>query len=209
MMPAKREKKRAVQKLDRRDAWKLVAEATEGSFVEGKSPVKDRVIVTHGPWQIHLDSFVVNTGQMVITYTRVRSYFLGWRELKVLVRRRNFFDRIFEALGFSSRPPVGRTLTDKYVVKGKPLARLPSLFSGSHLAEAIMAVPSLRLEVKRPGRKSRRKFGESSGVVVCRTTGVITEVERLVGMIGVVKEALDGLRRVGEASADPLPEVTR
>lgn len=209
MMPAKRGKKRAAQKLDRRDAWKLVADATEGRFVEGKRSVKDRVIVTHGPWQIHLDTFVVNTGQVVVTYTRVRAYFLGWREMKVVVRRRSFLDRILEALGFSSQPAMGRTLTDKYVVKGKPLPRLPSLFSGSHLAEAIMAVPSLHLEIRRPGRKSRRKFGESAGVVVCRTTGVITEVGRLVGMIEVVKEALDGLRRVGEATSDALPQVTR
>ncbi len=186
----------------------MTAEATDGRLVEGNRPVKDRVIVTHGPWQIHLDTFVVNTGQMVITYTRVRTYFLGWRELKVTVRRRNFLDRILEALGFSSRPSLGRTLTDKYVVKGKPLPRLPSLFSGSHLAEAIMAVPSLRLEIKRPGRKSRRKFGQSVGVVVCRTTGVITDVGRLVGMIEVVKEALDGLRRVGEANSDELSDRT-
>jgi len=207
MIPSKRRKKPAVKKFARRDAWQRVATVTEGRFVEGKNPSKDRVIVTHGPWEIHLDTFVVNTGQTSVTYTRVRAYFPGWRELKLVARRRNFLDRILEAFGFGSRPPLGRSLTDKYVVKGKPLPRLLSLFTGSHLSEAIMAVPSLRLAVKRPSRKSRRKWGESVGVVVCRTTGVIKEVDRLVGMIEVVREALNGLLRVGEASSQALPEA--
>ena len=208
MIPAKRDKGKAVRKLDRRDAWQRVAVATEGLFVEGKRPAKDRVVVTHGPWQAWLDTYVVNNGQTSVTYTRARAYFLAWRGLKVLARRRNLLDRILEAFGFSSRPPLGRALTDKYVIKGKPQPRLPSFFSGSHVGEAIMAVPSLRLEIKKPGRKMRRKFGESAGVVVCRTTGVITEPDRLVGMIEVVKESLDGLLRVGEANSQTLPKKT-
>ena len=58
----------------------------------------------------------------------------------------------------------------------------------------------------KPGRKMRRKFGETAGVAVCRTTGVITEPERLAGMIEVVKEALEGLQRVGEANGEALPK---
>lgn len=188
--------------LARREVWRSVAARTGGRFVEGKRPAKDRVILEHGPWEIHLDTYVVSNGQTAVTYTRVRSYFLGWRELKVVVRRRNVFDRLLEALGFGSRLPLGRTLTEKYVVKGHPSPRVSSLFTGSHLSEAVMAVPSLRLEVKRAGRKSRKKFGESAGVVVCRTTGVIREVDRLVSMLNVVREALDGVQRVGEANDD-------
>jgi len=208
MMPARRDKKRVVRKLDRRDAWQRVAAATGGRFVEGKRPAKDKVVVSHGPWPVWLDTYTVNTGQTSVTYTRVRAYVLGWREMTVLVRKRNVLDRMVEAFGFSSRPPLNPALTEKYVIKGKPLPRLPSFFSGSQVGEAIMAVPSLRLEIKKPGRKMRRRFGESSGVVVCITTGVICEPERLVGMIDVVKEALDSLLRVGEANSDPLPKRT-
>ena len=207
MIPAKRDKKRRLQKVDRRDAWQRVAAATGGRFVEGKHPAKDKVIVSHDPWDVWLDTYTVNTGQTSVTYTRVRTYFMGWRDLTIMVRRRNFLDRILEALGFSSRPPLNRALTDKYVIKGKPLPRVPSFFSGSHLGEAIMVVPSLRLEIKKPGWKMRKKYGAAAGVVVCRTTGVITEHERLVGMIEVVKEALRGLMRVGEANGQALPKT--
>jgi hypothetical protein len=207
MIPAKRDKKQRPQKVDRRDAWQRVAAVTEGRFVEGKRSAKDKVLVSHGPWDVWLDTYTVSTGQTSVTYTRVRTHFMGWRDLSLRVRKRNFLDRILESLGFSSRPPLRRALTDKYVIKGKPLPRVPSLFSGSHLGEAIMALPSLGLEIKRPGWKMRRKLGDRAGVVVCRTTGVITEHERLVGMIEVVKEALDGLMRVGEANGAPLPKT--
>ena len=44
-----------------------------------------------------------------------------------------------------------------------------------------------------------------AGVVVCRTTGVVTDVDRLDGMIRVVREALDSLHRVGEARQQEVP----
>jgi len=68
-----------------------------------------------------------------------------------------------------------------------------------------MAVPSLRLEIKRGNRKTRRRFGDGCGSAVCRTTGVITDSARLLGMIEVVKESLSGLARIGEAGRQPLP----
>ena len=206
MIPARRRKKRKTKaaKVDRRVGWQQAATAAGGVFVPGGKPAKDKVIVEHGPWEVWLDTYVVSNGQTSVTYTRARAYFMGWRGMTLRVRRRNIFDRLMEALGFGSRPSLGRALTDKYVVKGKPPPRLPSLFSGSYLSERIMAVPSLSLQVKKPGRKSRRKWGPDVGVVTCQTTGVAREVETLVGLIEVTKEALDGLHRIGEATDDPL-----
>ena len=136
-----------------------------GEMVEGKRASSDRVLVKHGPWSIWLDTYVVSTGQVTVTLTRVRAYFGGRRELQLKIRRRNFFDWIASALGRSRGPPQARALTDRYVVKVKPEARLSSLFSGTSLTEAILAVPSLGLVVRRPSRKSRKRYGEDAGVV--------------------------------------------
>jgi hypothetical protein len=193
-------------KVTRSDAWRSVAERTGGDFVEARRPSKERVLVRHGPWRVWLDTYVVSNGSTSQTYTRVRAYIRGWRGLSLLVRRRGVLDRLWEKLGFGSRLPLSRALTDRYVVKGRPEPRVPSLFSAQDLTEAVMAVPSLRLEIKRPSRKSRKRFGEDTGVVVCRTTGVITDVDRLEGMIAVVREALDSLHRVGEAREEEVPD---
>jgi hypothetical protein len=202
----KRPSKPKRPKVTRSDAWRSVAERTGGDFVEARKPAKERVLVRHGPWRVWLDTYVVSNGSTSQTYTRVRAYVRGWRGMSLLVRRRGVLDRLWETLGFGSRLPVSRALTDRYVVKGKPEPRVPSLFSAQGLTGAVMAVPSLRLEIKRPSRKSRKRFGEDAGVVVCRTTGVITDVDRLAGMIAVVREALDSLHRVGEAREEEVPD---
>jgi hypothetical protein len=193
-------------KATRSDAWRSVAERTGGDFVEARRPSKERVLVRHGPWRVWLDTYVVSNGSTSQTYTRVRAYIRGWRGMSLLVRRRGVLDRLWETLGFGGRLPLSRALTDRYVVKGKPEPRVPSLFSAQGLTQAVMAVPSLRLEIKRPSLKSRKRFGEDAGVVVCRTTGVITDVDRLEGMIAVVREALDSLHRVGEAREEEIPD---
>lgn len=193
------------ERQDRRETWRDLATLLDGEFRAGKRQGADQMVVRHGPWSIVLDLHVQSTGQAAITYTRVRAYVVGWRGTTLTVRRRNVFDRIWEALGFGSRPAVSRALLERYVVKGKPESRLPSLLTGAQPVEAILSVPSLRLEVKRPSRKSRRRFGEDAGMVVCRTTGAITDLQRLAGMIRTVAETLEALERIGEARREPVP----
>lgn len=190
---------------DRREVWRDLATLLGGEFRPGKRAGADRMLVRHGPWSIVLDLHVESTGDATVTYTRVRAYVVGWRGTTLTVRRRNVLDRIWEALGFGSRPAVSKALLERYVVKGRPEGRIPSLLAGPQPTEAILSVPSLRLEVKRPSRKSRRRFGEDAGVVVCRTTGAIVDLQRLAGMIRTVAETLEALERIGEARRESVP----
>jgi hypothetical protein len=81
---------------------------------------------------------------------------------------------------------------------------VPSLFAGAELVEALLALPRAELVVKRASRRSRKRYGERTGVVYCQLFGVITEVDRLARMVEVVHRALDALHRVGEAAQEPL-----
>jgi len=193
-------------KNDRRPAWQAVADRLGGELEEGKGTRQDRALFRHGPWRIALDTYTVSTGNGAITYTRAQAHFRGHRDLRVTVRKRNAFDRIRSALGFGSPLPVARALLEAYVVKGRPGPRVPSLFTGTELVEVIVADPSVRLEVKPASRKSRKRFGADTGVVTCRKDGIVTDVDRLAGMVQVVRHALDALHRVGEANQDALGE---
>jgi hypothetical protein len=188
------------REVTRADAWRDLATRTGGSLVGGNRWSGDRVRVPHGPWTVWLDTYVVSNGSTAVTYTRAQAHVLGWRGLTVTVRRRSFLDRAWEALGFGRRLPVSPLLTELCMVKGKPESRVPSLFSAPGLTEALLRDPSLRLEIKRPPRKVRRRLGKEAAEVTCRATGVITDVDRLEGMIRMVCESLDALHRVGEAS---------
>lgn len=192
-------------KVDRRTAYREVAARLGGRMEQGKRAGKDRVYFEHGPWWSRLDTYVVSTGTVTVTYTRVRAYVLGHRELRIRVRGRGFFDRLWAGLGFGSPPPVARELLERYVVKGKPEPRVPSYFAQSELVDALLAVPSLELHVKRASRRSRKRYGEQTGVVYCQTFGVVTDVDRLAAMVEVVRCALDALHRVGEANEERIP----
>ncbi|MGD8319681.1 MAG: hypothetical protein PVJ02_04490 [Gemmatimonadota bacterium] len=196
----------AEKKLDRREAFRRVAEVAGGELLEGKRKSGDRVLFVRGPWRIWLDTYVVSTGQVTVIYTRVRAFFRGRRDLQVVVRKKSWLDRLVQGMGFGSPLPVDRTLLERYVVRGRPEPRVPSLFSAQGLTEAVLAVPSLRLQVKPASRKHRKRMGEDAGEVACQTTGVITDVEWLTGMVQVVAEALASLERVGEARAEGVTD---
>jgi hypothetical protein len=181
-----------------------VAEAIGGIHRPGKKPYQDEVVVTRGPWTLRLDGYYQSTGQSAIPLTRARAYFGGWRGLKLTVRKRTWFDRLWESLGYGSRLPVGSALNDRFVITGKPEARLPSLLSLSPLSQSMLALPKMRLRVTRPSRKSRKRYGEESGVVVCLISGFTTDVSRMVAMLEVVGDTLEALARVGEAGEHPV-----
>ena len=190
---------------DQRTVWREMALLLHGELVEGKRQTADKIVVPHGPWRIVTAIYVQSNGQTAVTYTRVQANFPGWRGLEVTVRRRNVFDRAWEALGFGTRLPLNPTLLERYVVKGRPGSRVPSLFAGPALYQAIDSAESLRLQVKRASRKIRKQHGQDVGLVEARTTGVVRDLGRLGGLIRAVAETLEALHRVGEARAEELP----
>jgi len=93
---------------------------------------------------------------------------------QALVRKRNFFDTILENVGFGGVVPGYRAFAARYVVKGHPEARAP--------------------------RKERRAHGPQACQLAVYTTGVITDPNRLVGLIAVARETLNALATAGMAA---------
>jgi len=193
-------------KLDRREAWRAVALRVGATFSEGKRKSQDRVDLEHGPWRVRLDTFTVYTGQVSVTYTRVGAFFTGRADLKLMVRKRNFFDQILKKLGLGGFTPVSRRLASRYVVKGKPERRLRSVVTAG-LTEALLAQASLKLEVKAAPRKNRKALGPRTRLVVMHVSGVVTDPDRLVGMFAVVRETLDALEGIGVAAREAVVRV--
>jgi len=117
------------------------------------------------------------------------------------------FDRLWTALGFGSPLPVARDLLEACVVKGKPGPRAASLFSVGDIAPSLVGDPHLRLQVKEASRKIRKRVGQDTGVVVCETQGVVTDIDRLAAMVALARQMLDALHRVGEANQEEVAET--
>lgn len=190
------------QKVDRRTAWRDAADRVGGTLVEGKRPGQDKIVLAAGPWSLVMDTYTVHTGQVTITYTRGRGFFHDASELKLLIRKRSFFDSVLENLGFGSGVSVNRMFDRRYVVRGKPRPRLRSVVSAA-LAEAMLGQASVRVSAKRAGRKHRAAMGPETKEITTHVTGVVKEPERIAGLFAVLRETLDALQRIGAAA--PLP----
>jgi len=195
-----------LRKMDRREAWQEVARAVGGTFKQGKRSSADSVAIGHGPWTITLDTYTVHTGQVAITYTRAKTFFIGQGDPKFLVRKRSVFDAILENIGFGGVAPGDRALAARYVVKGHPEARLRSLLTRALIA-ALLAESSLTVAVKKAPRKYRRAHGPQACQADVYMPGVITEPKRIVGLITVAQETLNALEAAGMATRRTVPDA--
>lgn len=176
-----------------------------GQLIEGKHPGQDKLMIAHGPWRVWLDTYTVSTGQVTVQYTRARAYVRGWRELRVTVRRANLFDRMWRTLFGSLRPGISRALLEKYVVKGRPEARVPSFLMAEGLTGALLEASS-SLRVKPASRRVRKRHGQGLGAVICQTAEIVVAPPRLVAMARVVEASLDALASIGEATREEAPD---
>jgi hypothetical protein len=202
----KRGRGKKLRQLDRREAWQEVARAVGGTFMQGKRSSADSVAVGHGPWTITLDTYTVYTGQVAITYTRAKALFIGQGDPKLLVRKRNVFDTILENIGFGGVAPGDRAFAARYVVKGHPEARLRSLLT-TELIAALLAESSLTVAVKKGPRKYRKAHDPQACQAAVYTTGVVTEPNRIVGLITVARETLNALEAAGMATRRIVPDA--
>lgn len=186
---------------NRREALEAVAERVGGELVEGKKLTGGyAVVVEDGPWTLTLDMHMVSTGNGAVMHTRAFTHFSSREDLKLRVRRRGLLDRIAGVLGFGRQDYGHRAMAREHVVRGRPDSRVRSILSGG-LAEAIARAPAVSLEVKRAPRRVRKTMGPQARRLQVLVPGVDTDVERMVGMLTLVREALDVLKRSGAAVA--------
>ncbi len=193
-------------KLDRREAFQAAASELDATFVQGKRSSGDQVHFEHGPWNVILDTYVVSTGQVIITYTRAQALYVAADDFTLRVTKKNAFTRIAELFGFYGLLVGDRELERKYKIKASNDPRGRSFKVDARLRELIMAQPSLRLDIRRLPWGKRRKNGEGVRRVTVQTTDVIKDPERLAGYVLVVAASLDQLVRIGVAHAEPVAE---
>jgi hypothetical protein len=188
-------------KRDRREVWEEVARSVGGTFLPGKRSSADKVAISHGPWTVELETYTVHTGESSVTYTRAVAVFSGHVDIRLRIRKRNVFDTILENVGLGGVDPGHRLFAEKFVVKGRPEARLRSLVT-PQLIGALLAEPKISVKVKNASRKDRKVHGPRAREVSAQMTGVVREPTRLVSLITVAKETLNALEGAGMAARE-------
>ena len=196
----------SIPKLDKRQAFQAAASELDATFVQGKRSSGDQIHFEHGPWNVILDTYVVTTGQVTITYTRAQALYVATDDFTLRVTRKNFFTRIAERLGFYGLLVGDKELESKYKIKSSNDPRARSFMMDRRLRDLIMVQPSLQLDIQRLSWGKRRKKGDGVRRVTALTTGAIKDPERLANYIRVVAASLDQLVSIGVAHHEPVTE---
>ena len=193
-------------KLNRREAFQAAASELDAMFVAGKRSSGDQVHLQHGPWKVILDTYVVSTGQVIITYTRARALYVARDDFTLRISRKNVFTPVAQLFGFHGLLVGDEELERKYKIKSSNDPRGRSLMTDRRLRELIMVQPSLKLDIRRRSWTERRKAGEGIRTVTVQTTGVIKEPDRLANYVRLVATTLDQLARIGGAYHEAVAE---
>jgi hypothetical protein len=192
--------KRRSQGLTQRDSWRAVATTLGGLYSEGAGPDRDSVVVPRGPWSIIVDKRIESNQYGSTSYTRTRGYFVAQDDFSLRISRRRWYSRFTGPFAPEDVTVGDSELEAKYVIRSRHAARVRSLLHDKELRRLILAQPSLRLEVRGLSWWHRRKLGSRVRVATVRTTGIVSDHDRLLNFVELISTTLEQLSHIGSAS---------
>ena len=191
-----------------REIWQQLSHEMNGRFVAGGFAKGDKVQVAHGEWTLTLDKYVVSTGKVMITYTRMRAPYVNPDGFRFRVYRRGMFSEIAKVFGMQDVEVGQPGFDEEFVIKGTDENRLRQLFANPKIRELIEAQKDIDFSVKDDEGWFGPTFPEGTDLLSFTVTGVIKDVERLKLLYELFAETLEELCRMGSAyRSDPGVQV--
>jgi hypothetical protein len=202
----RRQKKK---KLSKEEAWGEVATALGGQIQTDRKGKPQQISFTDGDWEIVLDTYTVSTGQSSATYTRVRALLNGQgspgrEEFELSVTRRNLFHGLARLFGIREVPIGYGRFDHTFFVRSNEPNHARSLLRGTVIGQLLLDNPSVKLEVKRPGKRIRKAAGEGIREIHLQTSGVVKDPRRLQDMLRLCSDLLQELLRLAVGTEGPV-----
>ncbi len=177
------------------------AKLVEGGFTQG-----DKVIASHGDWMLTLDTYVVNAGNTIIVYTRMRAPYVNPDGFRFDIYRKSVFTNLGKLFGMQDIEIGVEPFDEEFVIKGNDEAKVRALLGNADVRRLIEAQPDIRLSVKDDEGWFGPTFPEGVDELYFSTPGVIKDVERLKHLYELFAVTLDQLCEIGSAY-DTNPRV--
>jgi len=190
------------RKTNRWDAWRRLAVALGGTYVEAGFFKPDRVEVGRGGFTIVLDAFSADK----VAYTRLRADFVSLDGLRLRLYPRGVLSDLATSLGMQD-VEVGDAAFDRaFVIKGNDEGKLRALLGERGLRELISAQRDVVvLAVRDIGAGGGRGYVPADAVEFsCIVRGEIDSGRRLAALFDLVGAAMARLRAIGSASPGGL-----
>jgi len=191
----------------RKEIWLKLSEEVNGRFVEGGFLGRDKVEVEHGGWTLTLDTYVVSTGKVILTFTRMRAPYVNPDGFRFTVYRKSIFSGLGKLLGMQDIEIGDPPFDEGFIVKATDEPAVRMLLANATIRDLLSKQKDIQLVVKDDEGWFGTKFPEGVDELYFVTGGTITDIDRLKLLYDLFAETLDELCRIGAASRTP-PDVT-
>ena len=181
------------------EVWKRLAQEIGARHEPGRWWKNGRVVAAHGPWQMTLDTYMVDK----VVFTRLRAPFVNPGGFRFCVYRRSVFSGIGKLLGVQDIVVGEARFDDAFIIQANDEARVRALLRDPQLRALIDAQPRIALEVRDDEGWFGKKFPPATDELRFSTPGTIKDLDRLRNLFELFVVTLNRLCEIGTASDAP------
>ena len=189
------------------EIWRQLAAQIDGQFVEGGWAKSDKIVATHGPWTVTLDTYAVSTGKVVIIFTRMRAPYVNPDGFRFKIYRRGVFTELGKLLGMQDVEIGIEQFDHDFVIKGTDESKLRALFMNPDVRRLVEAQPDIQLTVQDDEGWFGPKFPDGVDELQFVVGGILKDQDRLKSIFDLFATTLDQLCDIGSAY-ETKPDVT-
>jgi hypothetical protein len=166
----------------------------EGFFKKGK------VLLTHRQWQITLDTYVVSTGEISQTLTRMRAPYVNPDGFRFTIYRRSIFSRLGKLFGMQDIEIGDPCFDEGFIVQSNSVEAVGRLLANTQIRKLIQNQPNIHLMVKDDDEGLFvQSFPDGVDELYFEVNGVITDKQRLKELFDLFSSVLEELCNLGAA----------
>lgn len=181
------------------EIWRQLCTEINARYIEGGFWKGDKILATHGPWTITLDTYVVSTGKATIVYTRMRAPYVNPDGFRFTAYRKGLFSDIAKWFGMQDIEIGDEAFDRDFILKSNQELKMRELLANPRIRELISRQPQIYFAVKDDEGFFRPSFPEGVDELYFLVVGIIKDVERLKLLYELFGETLDQLCRIGSA----------
>src|SRR6185503_14199433 len=181
------------------EIWRQLADEMGARLVEGGFTRGDKVVASHGEWQLTLDTYVINAGNTIITYTRMRAPYVNPDGFRFDIYRKSVFSGLGKLLGMQDIEVGVEGFDEEFIIKANDEAKVRALFANRDIRRLIEGQPNIRLSVKDDEGWFGPSFRDGVDELYFSTPGIIKDVDQLKHLYELFAVTLDQLCEIGSA----------
>ena len=181
------------------EIWQQLCTQINARYIEGGFWKGDKVVATHGPWTITLDTYVVSTGKATIVYTRLRAPYVNPDGFRFTAYRKGLFSGIGKWFGMQDIEIGDAAFDQDFILKSNQELKMRELLAIPRIRELISQQPQIYFAVKDDEGFFSPSFPEGVDELYFLVVGIIKDIERLKLLYELFAETLDQLCRIGSA----------